>query len=240
MGFGRGVQSGLHSKGREPVLDRSREVCRQRQRESAEVSFVAAAGEGAVEWLRPSEAFADPAQGFGFDLRCQLGTRHGGQLRIQRRHQHFRENGGISRGGIHQTKVVGRRNMESLIDELPGCITEELRERVLGSARERCVGSEIGERSPFRHGFVQWNKAALFQRRPGPGARAATRNKHRLCRSVRNRVGGVWVSPDRRSREALGDCTKRSHRCWPCVAGSAAQQRPAPSRRQVAVSLGRL
>jgi len=89
-----------------------------------EISFVAATGEGAVEGRGPTDTLANPADSLGFDFRSELGAGEAGELRIERRDQSLGKNGDVSRRGIHQAEVVGRGNVESLVDEFGGDVVE--------------------------------------------------------------------------------------------------------------------
>src|SRR5882672_6156593 len=62
MRFRRRIRYRLRADGRDSVLDCVWELPRERQRETAEVCFVASAGERSVESIGPSYAFADPVQ----------------------------------------------------------------------------------------------------------------------------------------------------------------------------------
>ncbi len=160
--LGGGIDNGLRPDRSYAVFDGLRKVRSQCQGECAEVGFIAAAGEGAVEWLLPSETFADPANGFGLDLGRKLRTAGGCQLRIERSDQRLRQNASVGGRRIHQAKVVGRAKMKSAVDHLLRGLPQKARELVVSVAVHAAMFGGLLQYPGLGHSVAQRLKRALF------------------------------------------------------------------------------
>ncbi len=157
MAFRGSVENWLGADRSDTFFNGVRKVSGEGHRKRGEIGFVATAGKGAVEGGGPADTFADPAHGFGFNLRGELRAREAGELRIERGDQGFGENGDVSRRGIHQAEVVRGGNVESLVDELSGDVVENA----------RGIGAEFG------HGVAELIEGAL----PGRQLNGAVRER---------------------------------------------------------------
>ena len=157
MAFRGSVENRLRADGSDSFFNGVRKVSGEGHRERGKIGFVATAGKGAVEGGGPADSFADPAHGFGFNLRGELRACEAGELRIQCGDEGFSENCDVSRRGIHQAKVVGGGNVEPLVDELGGDVVENA-----GG-----VGCEFG------HGVAELIEGAL----PGRQLNGAVRER---------------------------------------------------------------
>ncbi len=104
----RRIEHRLPADRRHAIVDRMRKARGERQRKRAEIRFIAARCERAVERSRvrilravPPDALADPPHRLVLDLRRQLRTRQRRQLGIQRRDQRLGQHGNIRGRGIH-------------------------------------------------------------------------------------------------------------------------------------------
>src|SRR5712692_5282340 len=147
MRFGRGIHHRRPADGSHALFDRIWKLGRQSERQPAEVGFVAAAGEGSIEFARPAHPLPNPADSFEFNLRGQLRARQGRELRIERRHQSLSQHSHVGGSRVHQTEIVGTGDMEALIDHLTADFVEHFggvlayfRKRI----RERAVGALPG------------------------------------------------------------------------------------------------
>src|SRR6516162_2479303 len=159
VGLFRGVHDRMGADGGDAVLDSSRKAMGESKGEAAEIGFVSSAGKGTAKRSLPAETLADPANGFGFNLEGQLRARRRGKLRIDRRNQGLGEYGCVRGSGIHQAKVVGRGNVETLVNKLSGIFPKEFRERI------GCVGSRFVEYSGFGQRIAQRFERALLERK---------------------------------------------------------------------------
>ncbi len=144
MRLGGGVQNRPRADRCNAFFNRLREMCGQGQRQRAEVSFIAAAGESAIKRFVPADALTNPAHRLFFNLGSKLGTRQSRKLRIQRCYQRLRQHCHVCGRGIHQAKIVGAGNVEPFRDHLAANVVENFG-GVFAELRQT-VG-EIGKRA---------------------------------------------------------------------------------------------
>src|SRR5580704_5240395 len=139
------------------IFDGIWKMRRQCQRESTEISLIAAAREGPAELLAPPHSLRNPANRLEFDFRSQLRPGQCCQLRIQRSHQCFRQKSHVRRRRIHQAEVVRARHVKSLVHHLAenfiqyaNRIVPQLGQGIVQGSKSPLIGRQLNR--PVRKG----------------------------------------------------------------------------------------
>src|SRR5229473_3882560 len=161
VSFHRSIEDRLSAYRGEAVLDYVREVRGERHGQCTEIRFIPAACERSTGRILPSHQLPNPANGFRLDSRSGLRPVETGELRIERGDQGLGEERHVSRRGIHHSKIMRARNVESIVDQFTADLIENL-SRVFPGLREP---AKTGRINPVLGGGLNW---AIGQRSKEP------------------------------------------------------------------------